>query len=220
MSAISIDVVLAGDSTVVAGARVAYAVGVSLGGASSIVLGPHATYKIAAVLSSTSSLVPRLTAKYAVTSFLAATSSVAATATVGLGFQAPVRYQAPSRNVSAGSLILDQVDLFMSDGHTRSQGVTVADLNLKLFFKGSQIDWPLTDGTNVQDVQVTAGKVYWTEFLAGFYTIRFYPNVIGPWRLFLTYPTFNQAVSLSYEVTPKVLTPVSSGLNASSIRRS
>ena len=75
------------------------------------------------------------------------------------------------------------------------------------------------DGTNVQDVQVTAGKVYWTEFLAGFYTVRFYPNVIGAWRVFLTYPAFDQAVSLSYEVVKKVLTPVSMGLNASFIRR-
>jgi hypothetical protein len=219
MSAISVDVVLGGDSALEADAIAPYLLSAAFGGDSSIAPNLHAHYKASAAFSSTSGLAAPLAAKYEVTLFLAATSSMAATETVDLGFQAPVRYQPSSRNVSAGLMVLDQVDLFMTDGKTRSQGVTIAGLNLKLFFNGSQVDWPLMDGTNVQDVQVTAGKVYWTEFLAGFYTVRFYPNVIGAWRVFLTYPAFDQAVSLSYEVVKKVLTPVSMGLNASFIRR-
>jgi hypothetical protein len=172
-----------------------------------------------AILSGGSSISTRAGTKYTVRSNFVGLSDLITTPTVNLGIQSPIRYQPASRTVSVSKLVLDQVDLFRPDGKTRAQGVAIGDLNLKLFFKGSRIEWPLVSGTNVQDLQVTAGQVYWTEFETGFYTLRFFPNVIGAWRVLLTYPVYDQAVSLSYDVVQPALIPVSSGIHVSFIKR-
>ena len=170
-------------------------------------------------LQGNSGLVSHASVKYATRVHLVGLSSISATPTVSLGVQSPIRYQPASRNVSVSKLVLDQIDLFVTDGKTRAQGVTIGDLNLKLFFNGSQVEWPLVNGSSVQDLQVTAGQVYWTEFLTGFYTIRFFPNVIGSWRILLTYPAHDQAVSLSYDAALPTFIPVSSGIRTSFIKR-
>ena len=192
---------------------------VTLTGTSSLV--PHAGTRWAEslILHASSGLITHSSLKYLVSTTLSGSSTFLITPTVGLGVQSPIRYQPSSRVVSVSRLVLDQIDLFRIDGKTRAQDVTVGDLNLKLFFNGSQVEWPLVSGAAVQDLQVTAGQVYWTEFLTGFYTIRFFPNVIGSWRILLTYSAYDQAVSLSYDVTLPSFVPVSSGINASFIRR-
>jgi len=168
-----------------------------------------------ATLSGGSSTTIRAGVKYTARSQFVGSSGLVSTPTVSLGVQSPIRYQPASRIVSVSKLVFDQVDLFRPDGKTRAQGVLVGDLNLKLFFKGTRIEWPLISGTNVQDLQVTAGQVYWTEFETGFYNLRFYPNVIGAWRILLTYPVYDQAVSLSYDVAQPTFVPISSGIRAS-----
>lgn len=199
MADVDLSVVLTGDSSIEAH------------GVEHLVLG--------ATLSGGSSTTTHAGIKYAVRSHFIGSSDLVTTPTVSLGVQSPIRYQPASRTVSVSKLVLDQVDLFRSDGKTRAQGVAIGDLNLKLFFKGSRIEWPLVSGTNVQDLQVTAGQVYWTEFETGFYTLRFFPNVIGAWRVLLTYPAYDQAVSLSYDVAQPVFVPVSSGIRVSFIKR-
>ena len=150
---------------------------------------------------------------------IAGSSTVGATLTVVTGFAAPVRYSPPSRTVQAGRMVLDQVDLFLADGKTRSQGVLPSNLLLRVFTGATALAWPLVSGVGVQDVQVAAGKVYWTEFSTGFYNIRFFPNMVGSWRVLLTYPAFDQAVSLSYEVVPQAGVPGGLGLRSSFVRR-
>lgn len=174
---------------------------------------------LGATLGGSSSLSVRASVNYASRVHLVGLSGLSATPTVSLGVQSPIRYQSASRTVNVSKLVLDQVDFFVTDGKTRSQGVTIGDLNLKLFFNGSQVEWPLVSGSSVQDLQVTAGQVYWTEFLTGFYTIRFFPNVVGSWRVILTYPAHDQAVSLSYDVSLPSFVPFSSGIHTSFIRR-
>lgn len=199
MADIDLSVVLTGDSSIEAH------------GVEYLVLG--------ATLSGGSSVTSHAGVKYSARSHLIGSSDLVATPTVSLGVQSPVRYQPASRTVSVSKLVLDQVDLFRSDGKTRAQGVVIGDLNLKLFFKGSRVEWPLVSGTGVQDLQVTAGRVYWTEFETGFYTLRFFPNVIGSWRVLLTYPAYDQAVSLSYDVAQPAFVPASSGIRASFLKR-
>ena len=189
---------------------------VVLSGSSS--LGAHASEAFAIGLGGSSSFSAHARVKYTARARFDGSSGLVAEPTVSLGVQSPIRYQSPSRSVNVSKLVLDQVDLFRPDGKTRSQGVTIADLNLKLFFNGSQVSWPLVNGATVQDLQVTAGQVYWTEFLSGFYTVRFFPNVIGSWRVLLTYPLYDQAVSLSYDVALPTFVPVSSGIRASFIK--
>jgi hypothetical protein len=212
-----LSVVLSGSSSLGAHASEAFAIG--LGGSSSLSAHAKAKYAGRASLGGSSSFSAHARVKYAVRVLFDGSSGLVADPTVSLGVQSPIRYQPPSRTVNVSKLVLDQVDLFRTDGKTRSQGVGVGDLNLKLFFNNSQVDWPLVNGSSTQDIQVTAGQVYWTEFLSGFYTIRFFPNVVGSWRVLLTYPAYDQAVSLSYEVALPTFIPVSSGIRASFIKR-
>lgn len=191
---------------------------VSLSGVSSIAAGAGAKFASRLNVIGSSSVTTAAGVKYTARTTFVGSSGLVATPTVSLGVQSPIRYQPAPRTVTVSRLVLDQVDLFMPDGHTRSQGITVGDLNLKLFFNGSQIEWPLVSGTGVQDLQVTAGKIYWTEFLTGFYTLRFFPNIVGAWRILLTYPVYDQAVSLSYDVVQPTSVPIFSGIRASFIR--
>lgn len=219
MASIDLSVVLSGNSSLTPRGVASYAAAVTFPGGSSIT--PRAGVRWAEHLSlhASSGFVTRAGVKWTVRSTFHGSSAISATSTVSLGVQSPIRYQPASRTVNVSKLVLDQVDLFRVDGKTRAQGVTVADLNLKLFFNGSQVDWPLVSGSSTQDLQVTAGQIYWTEFLAGFYTIRFFPNVVGSWRILLTYPAFDEAVSLSYDVALPTFVPVSSGIRTSFIKR-
>ena len=232
---VDLSVVLAGDSSLalsVVDLSVLLAGGSSFGahafrgqdlspfhGDSGLTLHAKAHKPLSCNLGGSSSFSARASVNYTARVHIVGLSGFAATPTVSLGIQSPIRYQPPPRKVNVSKLVLDQVDLFRPDGKTRSQGITVGDLNLKLFFNGSQVDWPLVSGATVQDLQVTAGQVYWTEFLTGFYTIRFFPNVIGSWRILLTYPVYDQAVSLSYDVALPAFIPVSSGIRASFIKK-
>ena len=155
---------------------------------------------------------------YNVVSLVSGSSLLTSYLTVSPGYQAPVRYLPPCRTIQSGRMILDQVDLFLSDGKTRSQEVIPSDLQLKLFLNGSQVDWPLVSGVGIQDVRITSGRVYWTEFTTGYYNIRFYPNILGVWRVVITYSANDQVVSLSYDVIPQVSASIS-GMKSSFIRR-
>lgn len=112
-----------------------------------------------------------------------------------------IRYVPSSRPVRAGQMVFDQVDLFLSDGETRSTGVLVADLQMALQVGATTLAWTLVTGSGVPDIRVAAGKVYWTETSPGFYSVRFFPHVVGLWRLILTYPAHDQVVSYSYDVS-------------------
>jgi hypothetical protein len=116
-------------------------------------------------------------------------------------------------------MILNQVDLFLADGKTRAQDVQTTDLLLRVYVDDSPLGWTLVSGVGVPDVRVAAGRVYWTEFSTGFYSIRFFPNALGVWRILLTFPAHDQAVSLSYSVVPQVRNDLGSGMRASFIRR-
>jgi hypothetical protein len=111
-----------------------------------------------------------------------------------------VNYMPPAREVPAGRMVFEQVDLFLGDGETRSTGVLVAGLQVAVHTGPTVLSWPLVTGVGIPDVRVSAGKIYWTEFASGFYSIRFFPNVVGLWRVILTYPAFDQVLSYTYNV--------------------
>jgi hypothetical protein len=192
---------------------------VILSGSSSLTARAGVRFSGGLILQAFSGMIPRASVRYTSRLTLNGFSNLVSNPTVNLGVQSPIRYQPAPRLVNASKLVTDQVDLFRIDGKTRSQGVSIGDLNLKLFFNGSQIRWPLVSGTTVQDPQITAGQVYWTEFLTGFYTIRFFPTVVGLWRILLTYPAYDQAVSLSYDVSLPAFVPVSSGIRTSFVNK-
>jgi len=124
----------------------------------------------------------------------------------------------PARSVQANRMVLEPIDFFLGDGVTRATGLLVSDLQLDLSLNGTQLAWPLTSGAGIPDVRVAAGKVYWTEPSAGFYNIRFYPNVIGLWRVILAYPAEDQTVSFTYDVVPQAAGVGSIGIKTSFFR--
>jgi hypothetical protein len=235
---IDVDAVLSGDSSVTAEVGVSYAIAASLSGDSSVTVEGRGSYKVASTLVAnsnidadsrvshlvystlvgSSSLVGGL--KAALESSLAGNSSLVAAATLEVGgYAAPIRYQPPSRIVTSGRLILESVDLFTGDGKTRVTEIPVTDLQLKIFCNNDLVSWPLVSGSGIPDVRITAGKVYWTEGADGFYSVRFYPSVIGMWRVLLTYQAYDQAISLTYDVVPKVSMNPSTGIRTSFIRK-
>lgn len=157
---------------------------------------------------------------YNFSAHLTGSSTLSAAATVELGgYEAPIRYQAPTRIVTAGKMVLDNVDLFLADGRTRVVEVPVLDLQLKVFCNSDEVTWPLVSGVGINDIRIVAGKIYWTEIADGFYNIRFFPSVLGLWRLIITYRAYDQAVSFTYDVVSKVSVNPSTGVKTSFFKR-
>jgi hypothetical protein len=129
-----------------------------------------------------------------------------------------VNYIPPAREVPAGKMVFEQVDLFLGDGETRSPGVLVAGLQVAVHAGPTVLSWPIVTGVSIPDVRVSAGKVYWAEFAAGFYSIRFFPHIVGLWRVILTYPAHNQVLSYTYNVVTKNNSSPGVGFKASFTR--
>lgn len=122
------------------------------------------------------------------------------------------------RQVPAGQLIRDQIDLFMPAGSiNRVVGESYTSLALKIFADNGLLAWPLADGTTVADSAVSAGTVYFNQIVGapGYYSIRFFPDRIGFWRLVFREMTLNEEVIRSYDVIPARPGPASNELNAS-----
>ena len=122
------------------------------------------------------------------------------------------------RRVEINQTILDQVDIFESNGFTRVVGLVPADLVSELFFNNIPQPWPLLDGTGITDEQVSAGSIYFHEIPGslGFYNIRFRPNAVGYWRDTLTYPVGEQVFAQDFDVF--TASTSSSGLKVSFIK--
>ena len=124
------------------------------------------------------------------------------------------------RQVPAGQLIYDQIDLYVPAGTiNRVVGENVASLSLAIFVNNGLLNWPLVDGSTVPDSMVSAGTVYFNQIPGanGYYAIRFFPDRIGWWRLVFREATLVQEVIRSYDVIPARPGPASNELYASFI---
>lgn len=120
------------------------------------------------------------------------------------------------RLVQNNQVIFDQADFFESDGFTRVVGITTSDLTSQVFYENVLQPWPLVDGAGVSDANVVSGNIYWNEVPGspGIYNVRWRPNVIGYWRLLITYASGTQIMGQDYDVVSQV--PLAeSGLRAS-----
>jgi hypothetical protein len=107
------------------------------------------------------------------------------------------------RQVPAGCLVYDQIDLFMPAGSiNRVVGESYTTLGLNTFVNNILVTWPLADGTFVADSSISAGTVYFNQITGspGFYTVRFFPDRTGFWRLIFREATLGEEVILSYDV--------------------
>lgn len=129
------------------------------------------------------------------------------------------------RIVPAGTIVRDQLDLYVSPGHIeRAMGVVVSNLQSRLFVDNAVVTWPLTDGSLVFDSSVCSGKIYFNEISGspGFYSIRFFPDRVGFWRLVLTSFSLNSEKVFDFDVVNSGFFSTSSapsgGLSASFIK--
>lgn len=198
MAIVDLSADLIGSSSLAAVAVASLSAVADMTGSSSVTAQPKVTYKPSAAL--------------------AGGSTLQATVTVAVGSASPVHYQATTRAVTAGALVFEPVDLFLGDGKTRAQGVTASALSVKVFLNSTDTGWPIVPGSTITDGRVAAGKVYWHEFSAGFYSLRFFPNQVGLWRVVLTWTAGDQAISMTYDATAKPVAPLALGLRSTFIK--
>lgn len=91
------------------------------------------------------------------------------------------------RQVQINNTVLDQADLFQSNGEDRVLGLTANDVTIVIFHNNVLLPWPGTSGVGVTDALVASGAVYFHEITSGFYSVRFRPNALGFWRTTLKY---------------------------------
>lgn len=123
-----------------------------------------------------------------------------------------------SRLVPAASLIRDQVDFYDPPGSvTRATGISVGDIIVTVFANNVALAWTTLDGTAVPDSSISAGTVYFNEIPGnpGFYSIRFFPDRIGFWRIVVSDSAISAESVREFDVAPAGTFSPSNGLNAS-----
>lgn len=117
------------------------------------------------------------------------------------------------RSVLAGSLVRGQPDFYFPIGtFNRVNDLQSTDVTIKLFVNNQVLSWTLLDGSAIPDSSISAGSVYFNQILSspGFYSVRFYPDRVGFWRLSITAGSFESL--LEFDVNPAA--PQSPGLTA------
>jgi hypothetical protein len=122
------------------------------------------------------------------------------------------------RSISATSLVFDQVDLYNPPGSiTRVAGVLASNVSVSVFSNNVLLPWTIQDGSAVPDSSISAGVIYFNEISGqpGFYSVRFYPDRIGFWRLVFSVPSIAAEVIREYDITPANQYAAANSLNAS-----
>lgn len=126
------------------------------------------------------------------------------------------------RQVSAGSIVYGQPDIYVPIGsNVRPAGVQASSLSVAVFVNNARSSWSLLDGTLVQDASIAAGNIYFNEVMgsSGYYSVRFFPDRTGFWRVILRNPSLQLEWVLEYDVLPSGLfNPSGGGLIASFVK--
>lgn len=85
---------------------------------------------------------------------------------------------------------------------------------VKTFANNSALPWPVADGTSLPDSSISAGTVYFNEIpgAPGYYSLRFYPDRTGFWRLVVKSTSTDSESVLEFDVDAPA--SVAGGLNA------
>lgn len=126
------------------------------------------------------------------------------------------------RLISAGSICYDQLDFFSPvPPFARMMGAASSDLSVRLFVNNAIVSWPIASGVSVLDSSVASGKVYFSEIPGnpGFYSIRFFPDRVGFWRIVFTHVALGVEEIREYDAFPPgVLRPSTGSLVPSTSR--
>lgn len=128
-----------------------------------------------------------------------------------------------SRLIAAGAVIYEQLDFYYPPSSiTRPTGIVSANLSSTLFVNNGILSWPLVDGSLVADSSISAGSLYFNTIsgAAGFYSLRFFPHMVGFWRIIIKHASYSIEIIKDYDVVPSgsFKPSGSSGLNASFVR--
>jgi hypothetical protein len=126
-----------------------------------------------------------------------------------------------SRLITAGSITYEQLDFYYPPNSAmRPIGIVLANLTCVAFINNGILSWPMIDGTSVPDSSVSPGFLYFNSIADGFYGLRFFPHMIGFWRIVVKHASYNIEITKDYDIIPNgSFKPVgSSGLNASFVR--
>ncbi len=98
-----------------------------------------------------------------------------------------------SQTVSSSSVAYAQPDFFLAG--SRLTGIVPNDLTPSVFANDVLLAWPLEDGSEVPDSAIQAGTVYFNEISSrpGFYSLRFWVDRVGYWRIVLLHQTAGEA---------------------------
>lgn len=121
-----------------------------------------------------------------------------------------------SRQGFSGAVCHSQIDIYAPDGVFRQPGVGVSSVSFKVFYNNSLVAWDPVDGTNTPDSSISSGKVYFNEVSGspGYYSLRFYPNASGYWRIVAFVGMLNREVAVDFDIAkPSVVS--TSGIVAS-----
>jgi len=122
------------------------------------------------------------------------------------------------RSICAGCLVYDQLDFYQPNSFVRISGVLSTDLSVSIFFNNTMFSWPLISGLNVPDSLIASGFIYFNEFVPSFYSVRFFPNLVGFWRLVFNDLKLGIEIVKEFDVNSKQSVSQSSGLNASFVK--
>jgi len=126
-----------------------------------------------------------------------------------------------SRIVTAGSVIYEQLDFYYPiNSIIRSVGIVPANLTCTVFVNNGVLNWPLIDGTGIVDSSISSGSIYFNEIANGFYSLRFFPHMVGFWRIITKHASYSIELIKDYDIVPSgsFKSTGSSGLNATFVR--
>lgn len=110
-----------------------------------------------------------------------------------------------SRIIPAGSIAYGQVDIYLpGPGFNRAVGLDASSAVLKAFINNAQLTWTLLNGVSIPDSSITSGSIYFNEILGspGFYSVRFFPDRTGYWRVLLRFQSIPAEIPLEFQVAP------------------
>jgi hypothetical protein len=126
-------------------------------------------------------------------------------------------YRHMGRSLPTAAIVRDQIDIFNPpSSFTRAAGIIPSDMSFKLFVNNSLVAWGIVDGSAVPDSSISSGRIYFNQILgaAGFYSIRFYPDRVGFWRLVFTPALTSVEIIKEFDISPSTLVGSGGGLNA------
>lgn len=107
------------------------------------------------------------------------------------------------RTLPSGSLVRDQLDFYSPPGSSsRLSGVNVNSASITAFFNNSILPWFFSDGSSVSDSSISSGCFWFNEIPGspGFYSLRFFPDKVGFWRIVVYHSASGSEQIKEYDV--------------------